>query len=131
MPVNIDREKGVPVLVRPIITKVNHRPAMRVSTTSHIILRIVCTFGLPISAGPVNVIGNARDESESVRIEVLSEHPFVTRPRNNVEEMLDDAVRHEHLTDFIESDTPRIRGAVRDDFKRPSRGMIPPDTTIH
>lgn len=44
--------------------------------------------------------------------------------------MFDHAVGDEHLSLFVESDPPRICGAVRDNFHSLARRMVPPNATI-
>src|SRR5437016_4147088 len=79
MPVNVEREKSVAILVRPIIAEIDHRSAVRMATARRIVLRMLGAFGLPPTAGPMNVVGATLDQTERIGIVVLAVHALVTR----------------------------------------------------
>ena len=127
---NVEREKRVAIVVRPVVTQIHHRAAMGVAAARRVILGVLRTFGLPEAARPMNVVGTALDEPERVRVHVLTVHPFVARARNHVEQVFDDAVGDEHLAVIIECDAPGIGAAVGDDLKNAARRVKPPDAAV-
>src|SRR5688572_28476800 len=92
MAMNIDCQKGVSIFFWPGVSLVNHRPAMRVPSARHIVLRIFGALRFPVPSSPMDVISDTSNQLKGVRIEVLSKHPLVACARNNMEQMFDDAV---------------------------------------
>ena len=86
-------------------------------------------FG-PSSADPVFVIDRAAHRPVNVRVRVGAVHPRVVASRHDVEQMVDHAVRDEHLTVLVEIEPPRIGGAVGDDLEQLLRRVKAPDAAV-
>ena len=85
----------------------------------------------PVSAAPVQVIGDSWHQLVCGRVWVIAEHSLVTAPGNHMPNVGNDAVGDERLASFIEIQSPRIGASVGHQFKTARNGVVTPDTAIH
>ncbi len=78
----------------------------------------------------MKVISDCLDVVVGVWIEMVARLSFVPAALDDVIQVRNNASRQEGLAMIIEVDTPRITGAVREDFEDMSRWMIAPDAGI-
>ena len=128
-------EDLITILVRPVITQINHRPAMSMSAPC--IGRGPGRFRLVAPPGRVRkianivlMIRNRFDIIVRVRIEVLATLSMVASTLDHMPQMRNHAGRDKSLPLVIEVDTPRIAGAIHESFKDVLLRMISPDCSV-
>src|SRR5262249_26034979 len=85
----------------------------------------------PVAAGPVLMVGAAFHQAIDVGIGVLAEHPYEVSARDDVEDVLDDAVGDEQLAALVPVEAPGVRRAVGIDFPVVPHRMIAPYAAVH
>src|SRR5438128_11697750 len=90
---------------------------MSVPAASGVILRMFCALGFPEAARPMNVISAALDQTARIGLVILAVHTFITRARDDMEKVFDNAIGDKHLAMLVERNAPWIGGPVRNHFE--------------
>ena len=78
----------------------------------------------------MNVIGRLLDHLIGKRVLMRSVHALEARSGNDVEQVANDGVDHEHFTVLVVVPAPRIGRPMRNDFEFFEDGMIPPNSAV-
>src|SRR5579875_652631 len=65
-----------------------------------------------------------------MRVQILAVHALEMSTRNDVEQVLDDAVGDEHFAVIVEVQSPRIRGSPGEDLKGFLDGVTSPAAAV-
>ena len=129
--VEIERKDSAPVLRRPIVAEINHHAGMGVPAACGIgarghagLLEVTPFFFADVE---MKMVGGLLDELVKIFVEMIAVHALVTRAGQGVPEMADDGVDEKELAVLVPIVAPRIGGAVADNLKCFSRGMITPN----
>ena len=79
------------------------------------IFRVVPFFFCSI---PMNMVSNLRNHLVGVRIKMRAVHPLKASSRDDMKQMADHGIDHEHLAVLVEVKTPRIGRAMGNHFER-------------
>src|SRR5579871_3007369 len=118
------------VFVGPIIAEIDHGAGVGVAAAGCVVRPLSAARGGPVASAPVDVIGAARHQAVTVRVQILAKHADVMSARNDVEQVLDDAVGDEHLAIIIEIQAPGVGGAPGEHLERFLDRVKAPDTTV-
>ena len=78
----------------------------------------------------MKVLGDRFDIVVGVWIEVISTLAMLSSTLDHVKQMWNYTSRNECVSDFVEVDSPRVAGSMREDFKFVSHRMVPPDASV-
>ena len=127
VPVNVAHKQFAVILFRPRSTLITQQPTVRVTATETTADRVPRPL---VRALPVPVRGNRFDVVVGVRVEVLPRLALVAATLHDVPEVRNHAGFDEEIAVRIVVQPPRVRGALREDFKRMPRRMISPDARV-
>src|SRR5688572_13786589 len=80
---------------------------------------------------PVYMIGSLVDQFIQMRVGMLAVHPLVISAGNVMPQMADDGINKKELPVIVPVMSPRVGGALRDQFKSTRDRMKAPDRAIH
>ena len=133
LPVLVEREQRIAILIRPIVCQIDHESDVRVAAT-RCVGRVGDTRGAyvaPVFASvPMKVIGRLFDHIVRMRVEMLPIHAPIARTGHEVPQMTDDRIDDERLAVVVVVKPPRVGGPVGDDFKHLSSWVVAPDAAV-
>ena len=128
--VNIVHEHLIAIFRWPVVTQINHRATMRVTTTGHILLGRAYPGPDRLGVGKVQMIGNGGNALISIFAGGPITPGLIISALDHMKEMRVHAVAHKGVSVIIPIDTPRIGGSVSERFPNMAHGMITPYSPI-
>src|SRR5579875_284261 len=100
--VQVTHENMMTILVGPIVAEVDHGAGMGVAAAGNIVYALAATRTGPVAAAPMDMIGAAGHQAVTMRIQIRAEHAYKMSARDDVEQVLDNAVGDERFAVIIE-----------------------------